>query len=83
MAGFEGKTIEVDLSSGKISKLALDKRILRPFIGGSGLGPSSYTTGLTRRSIRCPRKTPCSSSPGRCPATLFRGIAVREGAPRR
>lgn len=38
MAGFEGKTIEVDLSSGKISKIALDKSILRPFIGGSGLG---------------------------------------------
>ena len=38
MAGFEGKTLEIDLSSGKISKGTLDKNILRKFIGGSGLG---------------------------------------------
>ncbi len=38
MAGFEGKTLEVDLSNGKISKSTLDKDILRKFIGGSGLG---------------------------------------------
>ena len=38
MAGFEGKTLEIDLSTGKISKGMLDKDILRRFIGGSGLG---------------------------------------------
>lgn len=38
MAGFEGKTLEIDLSSGKISKGMLDKNMLRKFIGGSGLG---------------------------------------------
>jgi aldehyde:ferredoxin oxidoreductase len=38
MAGFEGKTLEIDLSSGKVSKSALDKDMLRKFIGGSGLG---------------------------------------------
>jgi aldehyde:ferredoxin oxidoreductase len=39
MAGFEGKTLEIDLSSGKVSKSALDKDMLRKFIGAAW-GPS-------------------------------------------
>ncbi len=37
MAGFEGKLLEVNLSNGQIKKIAIDKGILRKFIGGSGL----------------------------------------------
>lgn len=37
MAGFEGKMLEVNLSSGKTSKSTIDKDVLRKYIGGSGL----------------------------------------------
>ena len=38
MAGFEGRTLEFDLSNGKITKDKLEKDTLRKYIGGSGLG---------------------------------------------
>ena len=38
MAGFEGRTLEVNLSNGNINKSSIDKDVLRRFIGGSGLG---------------------------------------------
>jgi aldehyde:ferredoxin oxidoreductase len=37
MAGFEGKMLEVNLSTGAIKKTEIDKDVLRKFIGGSGL----------------------------------------------
>ena len=37
MAGFEGKMLEVNLSSGDTKKTVIDKGVLRKFIGGSGL----------------------------------------------
>lgn len=38
MAGFEGRMLEIDLSSGKVDRATIDKSDLRRFIGGSGLG---------------------------------------------
>ena len=38
MAGFEGRTLEINLSTGEIKKSTIDKGVLRKFIGGSGLG---------------------------------------------
>jgi len=37
MAGFEGKLLEVNLTKGKVKASKVDKKILREFIGGSGL----------------------------------------------
>ena len=38
MAGFEGKLLEVNLTTGARKSSTVDKGILRKFIGGSGLG---------------------------------------------
>jgi aldehyde:ferredoxin oxidoreductase len=38
MAGFEGRTLEINLTNGNINKSNIDKAVLRKFVGGSGLG---------------------------------------------
>jgi len=40
--GYAGKILEVDLTSGKISKASVDDKTLRKFIGGSGLAAKLF-----------------------------------------
>ncbi|NQT48455.1 MAG: aldehyde ferredoxin oxidoreductase, partial [Chloroflexi bacterium] len=42
MAGFEGKMLEVDLTTGEIGSSTVDKDVLRKFIGGSGLAAKLF-----------------------------------------
>jgi len=42
MAGFEGKMLEVDLTSGSVGTSTVDKAVLRQYIGGSGLAAKLF-----------------------------------------
>ena len=37
MRGYAGKFLDIDLSTGKITKITFDENVLKSFIGGRGL----------------------------------------------
>ncbi|UCG83702.1 MAG: aldehyde ferredoxin oxidoreductase family protein [Dehalococcoidia bacterium] len=42
MAGFEGRILEINLTTGEIGQSTIDKDVLRKFIGGSGLAAKLF-----------------------------------------
>jgi aldehyde:ferredoxin oxidoreductase len=47
MAGFAGRIIEVNLTTGAIKKATIGQDVLRKFIGGSGLGAKLFFDGVS------------------------------------